>query len=181
VTWEVAHALLLTGAAHNLLRDLQLELAQFFDADRNLSLPPHITMKAPFSTDDVGRHKAYLDRLGAETREIQLRLTRIELFADRILYLGVDQAPALPPLSARIQKDLAPEARPSIYEATQTFRHHATIGRVRTDQLGPAGEVVGRTYGLRADIAEIALLLRPIPGEWLVARTAPLRSGVRAR
>jgi 2'-5' RNA ligase len=179
VTWEVAHALLLTGAAHNLLRDLQL--AQFFDADRNLSLPPHITVKAPFSTDEVGRHEAYLDRPGAETREVNVRLTRIELFADRTLYLGVDQAAALPPLTARIQEDLAPEARPSIYEATQTFRHHATIGRVRTDQLGPAGEVVGRTYGLRTDIAEIALLLRLIPGEWLVARTAPLRSGVRAR
>ena len=181
MTWEVAHALLLAGATHNLVRDLQLELAQLFDTDRDLSIPPHITVKAPFSTDDVDRHKAYLDRLGAETREIHLRLTRIELFTDRTLYLGVDQAAALPPLTARIQKDLAPEASPSTYEATQTVRHHATIGRVRTDQLGPAGEVVGRTYGLQTHIAEIALLLRHIPGEWFVARTAPLRSGLRSR
>jgi len=125
----LAYVILLPDNVHNFMRRLQADVYERYEASRfTLPLEPHVTLKQPFETSDVGAHEQYLDRLARETEPFELRLRGLGVFeGDGVLFLDVEQDPRLLTVQRRILDDF--RLPPAEFESghPRPYYFHATI------------------------------------------------------
>ncbi len=74
-TMHVGYGVLMPPAVFNQMRDLELAFASRYGENPGLHQPPHITLKAPFDTKDLSKHRWYLDDLRQSVGPVDVRLT----------------------------------------------------------------------------------------------------------
>ena len=133
---KATFALLFDHTVHNLVRKLAVEMHQTYQVGLGGSqLPPHVSLKQPFSIPDLPSIEAYFDQLVKSIDPIVLTFPRIGAADDApVLWLEVEENATLRELHTRINQELAQR-----FPNTQapfdgpTYRFHLTIA------LGPSG------------------------------------------
>lgn len=178
VPYAVGYAVLVPDDVFNAMRQLELEMRERYGSNPGLRQPPHVTVKAPFATRDLARHRAYLDALAQRTAAFDVELDGIAFFEERggVAFLDVVSPNLhLTELTATILRDLAPEAAPSSYEAANRVHYHATLAFLDADGLERARRdyaAVRPRFRFRAE--RLGLFLGIGGPEWIVIRLAPL-------
>jgi 2'-5' RNA ligase len=127
---QLGFAILLPDDAHNLLRRLQLRVAQECGGPTAaLNQIPHITLKLPFDAKSVGPIETYFDELVASVRPFEIHFCGIDTFAeDGVIFLDVEPKDELETLRLRVLDELRAHFRvkPSEVE-DERYRVHSSI------------------------------------------------------
>lgn len=179
----IGYGVLVPPTVFNRMRELELEFFALYGDNPGLHQPPHITVKAPFETNDLEKHKRYLDSLGAATAPFDVRLGGVSFFDGGVMFLDVERNPVLHDLGRRILNDLSPEATPSPFEGSGQVHHHATLAFMDPSRLEDARREFGTAEGAVTFKAERIGLFLGLGGrngsEWIVIRTAALRGNAK--
>lgn len=111
---KATFALLATPEVHNVVRKLSWEFHQKYrTGTRHASLPPHVSLKQPFSVPDLPALEKYMDELTASIRPFELTLTKLSIvpipFGGAeygILWYDIEETDTLRGLHNRINSEL---------------------------------------------------------------------------
>lgn len=141
-------ALLLDHHVHNVARKLAVEVHQTYQIGfAGSQLPPHVSLKQPFSIPTLSAIEAYVDQLAESIDPVALTFPRLGGPGNApVLWLEVEETPILRSLHTRVNQEVAER-----FPGTQApfdgpdYRFHLTIA------LGGASTSVYQTM-----IAEFA-------------------------
>ena len=127
-TPEVAFVLPLADEAHNFLTALQVEIFRRHGVNDALLAVPHVTLKLGFMTPDLGPFADYIDEVARTTDALPIVLRGIRSFDEEVIFLDVEQTPALDQLRRRIVRELSDRFHvpPKEYEDDR-FHFHVTL------------------------------------------------------
>ena len=110
------------------MRKLELELCEKFGLCWGLKQPPHITIKAPFKTENSEPFIHYLENLAQKTSPFEIELDGFNYFEPKIIFLDVKENSELKELHFKILKDLKKEfnIEPHEFEG-ENVKFHSTI------------------------------------------------------
>ena len=83
------------------MRDVELEFRERIGGNPGLHQPPHVTFKAPFATEDLQKHRDYLDALALSTAPVEVEFNGISFFDGGVMFLDVAPNAALASLTRR--------------------------------------------------------------------------------
>jgi 2'-5' RNA ligase len=176
--YAVGYGLLVPDFVFNAVRELELDIYERYGGNHGLRQPPHITVKAPFATADLDAHERYLDALARRTDRFEVQLEGIAFFEepDAVAFVDVMANARLTELTAAILRELAPEATPSPYEASDSVHYHLTLAFLEAGMLARAKRdyaAVTPRFAFTAD--RLGLFVGLGGADWVVARVASLR------
>lgn len=77
---KAAFALLANPEIHNVVRKLSWEIHQKYrTGTRHASLPPHVSIKQPFSIKDLSALEDYMSELAGSIQPFEVRLTELQV------------------------------------------------------------------------------------------------------
>lgn len=126
---QLGFAIVANDDLHNLMRRLQLEIAERWGPNPALKQTPHITIKQPFHAKALPPIEDYFDALVRTTAPITLRLAGIGAFEDdKVIFLAVDPHPGLEAMRQRVLRDLRERfgVKPRDIE-DERYRFHASL------------------------------------------------------
>jgi len=110
---KAAFALLADHQTHNLVRKLSWNIHSKYRTGIDICrLPPHVSLKQPFSISDLDGLEEYMTELAAGISPFELHLTRLELIPTNmdgptgILWMNVHETETLRRLHERINMEL---------------------------------------------------------------------------
>ena len=111
---KATFALLANLEVHNYIRRLTWEIHQKYrTGTRHASLPPHITLKQPFTISDLPALEEYMDHLAGSTQPFEVTLTKLKtvpiLFDSLeygILWAEIEETKTLRGLHHRLNEEL---------------------------------------------------------------------------
>ena|SRR5581483_3539210 len=121
--------MIVSDAAHNAIRRLQLDAARACGANPALRQTPHVTLKQPFHARALEPVEDYFEELVQTVEPLEIHLRGLDTFPeDRVIFLGVEPEPRLEALRQATLRDLAERfrVRPRDVEDDR-YRFHATI------------------------------------------------------
>lgn len=133
---KATFALLADHATHNVVRKLAWQLHHTYGIGLRASrLPPHISLKQPFTIDDVATLEAYFDRFARTLSPFSVTLPNVHVIPaptaphiSGIVWLNVEETPLLRNLHTRLNTDLAAEFRNTAAAFDGTDYHfHMTV------------------------------------------------------
>ena len=144
---KIAIVLLLNNKIYNFIRKLQVEMHQKYQVGFTAaSAPPHISLKQPFSINNLATAEHYFDEFVASIKPFEITFNKIELkFVPEnnqekgILWLAVAPNNSLIDLHNRLNHELAQR-----FENTQAdfdgpaYQFHATLAvGTHLSEIGP--------------------------------------------
>jgi 2'-5' RNA ligase len=187
---KAAFALLVDHNAHNVIRKLAVDMHSKYHIGFLASLlPPHVSLKQPFSVSNLPALEAYFDQLAETIQPFEITLTRLALqvssFDDDelgILWLDVQENRILRDLHDRINRELSErfENTAAPFDGAE-YHFHATV-----ELGGQPAEVYRRIYAeyehievdLRFTAKEIAMFyyddLGSGPGAFITYKILPV-------
>lgn len=126
---QLGFAILANDELHNVMRRLQLEIAERWGPNPALKQTPHITLKQPFHATTLPPIEEYFDSLVRLTALITIRTGGIGTFEDdKVIFLGVQPHPGLEAIRYRVLRDLRERfgVKPRDIE-DERYRFHATL------------------------------------------------------
>lgn len=111
---KATFALLANLEVHNFIRKLSWDIhLKYRTGTRHASLPPHISIKQPFSVSDLPALEKYMDDLAMSIQPIEVRLTDLQAIPTYfdgveygVLMVGVEESKHLYELNNQINRDL---------------------------------------------------------------------------
>jgi 2'-5' RNA ligase len=170
---KAAIALLADREVQNYARRIVFELEREYHIAFLASLlPAHISLKQPFSFEDMERLEAYLDSLAARFTPFQIELDEIyckQWSGYSILGLNVRETDMLRGLHNQINRELVAIVRdPSAPHDGNEYRFHMTIELGPVDKTDPYRAYFDRLVDKRVSFTflakEIALFYYPDKG-----------------
>ena len=183
---KAAFALLVDHEVHNVARKLALEVHRNYGIGLAASqLPPHVSLKQPFSIPDLHAIEVYFDRLAASIEPVALIFPRIGGPADGpfpVLWLEVEESATLRELHSRINRELAEQfANTQAPFDGPTYHFHLTIALGRDPDpvyQSIIAELARREIALRTIARRLVMFYydeEPIsPGSFLTYKILPL-------
>jgi 2'-5' RNA ligase len=187
---KAAFALLVDHNAHNFIRKLAVDInAKYKTGFLASLLPPHVSLKQPFSVSSLPELETYFDQLVESIEPFEITLARLELeiVPSRddelgILWLDVQENPALRDLHERINRELSErfENTAAPFDGPD-YRFHATV-----ELGGQPADVYRKIYAeyehievnLRFAAREIAMFyyddLSGKPGSFITYKVLPV-------
>ncbi len=187
---KAAFALLVDHNAHNFIRKLAVDMHSKYHVDFLASLlPPHVSLKQPFSISNLLELEVYFDQLAATIQPFEITLTHLTLqistFDDDelgILWLDVQENRILRDWHDRINRELSKrfENTAAPFDGAE-YHFHATV-----ELGGQPAEVYQRAYAeyehlevnLRFTTREIAMFyyddLGDGPGAFITYKILPV-------
>ena len=112
---KATFALLANAEIHNLVRKLAWELhMKYRTGTRHCSLPPHISLKQPFSIKDIAALEDYMAELANSINPFEVKLTELQIdplvfggIEYGILWLDVQETKYLRHLHNRVKDELS--------------------------------------------------------------------------
>lgn len=107
---------------------LQIEVLRKYGHNPGMDAWPHITLKMGFTATDTAPFEKYLEQLAGEVPPLEISIKNFDCFDEGILFLDVEDNPALEKLRQRVLSDLS-----GLYgiqaEAIEggRFRFHVTL------------------------------------------------------
>jgi 2'-5' RNA ligase len=182
-SYEVALVALVSDAAHNYVRALQVSLAQQFGIGLDLTATPHITLKLGFRATDLAPFAAYLDRLVEEVEPFEIMLRDFDAFAGGVVFMDVAPNAPLEALRRRVVAELAERHGVPPYPLEgDAYRLHVTIASdlSRRDLRRVRGLLDTVRAEFRFNLRSLGLLCHT-RGRWITYRRAELsREGLAA-
>ncbi len=125
---KIGFAILLDNESHNYARKLELELCKNFGLCWGLKQSPHITIKAPFETEELDPFIEYLEDLAKEIVPFEIELAGFNYFEPKTIFLDVKENPKLKELHSHILKDMKEKfgIEPNEFEG-ENVKFHSTI------------------------------------------------------
>jgi 2'-5' RNA ligase len=167
---KATFALLFDHSVHNLVRKLAVEVHQTYQVGLGGSqLPPHVSLKQPFSIPDLPSIEAYFDQLVRSIDPLVLTFPRIGAPDDApVLWLEVEESEPLRHLHTRINQELAqrfPNTQAPFDGLTYQFHLTIALGPPQSFGRGPlsslyqsiATSLARREVALRATAEHLAL------------------------
>jgi 2'-5' RNA ligase len=177
----IGYAILLNDECHNFVRQIQLELHQ------NLGLrlarqSPHITIKAPFETEDIKPHIAYLETLAATINPFEIEFNDFGTFGDKVIYLAPSENPALLDLHHQVLAEVADQfnLKPHQFEG-ENIRFHASIAGFSDAQKfkEALGYLQSIRVNLKFQIKTLGLFYYLGEGGWIINRRIKLENNTK--
>ena len=133
---KAAFALLVDHNTHNFIRKLVVDMHSKYRIGFLASLLlPHVSLKQPFEVSSLPELEAYFDRLAETIQPFEIMLTHLELQMSSlnddeigILWLNVQETPALRDLHNRINRELSErfENTEASFDGSD-YHFHATV------------------------------------------------------
>lgn len=159
------------------VQGIKLQLREEFGIKYALKSPAHITLKMPFSYNQA-KEALLLERLAEqmqEQRPFDLKLTGVDTFGKRVIFLSVGRSEPLLLLQERLKVFCKRELHLADELSDRNFHPHMTIA-FKDLKEGHFYEVLDRVKELAADTeystGELTLLKR-IDGAWFPHRRVP--------
>jgi 2'-5' RNA ligase len=174
---RIAYVILLPDEVHNFMRRVQADLYGRYDASlTTLALEPHITLKQPFDSAELGPYELFFDRLAGETDPFELALRGFGFFEEEgVVFLDLEQDARLLALQRRILDELGLE--PAEYESglPVPYHFHATIAaELAPEDLEDARSRLAETPEFRITSDRLGFFLRSEERPWIVYKRAKL-------
>lgn len=177
-------ALLLDHHVHNVVRKLAVEVHQKYQIGfEGSQLPPHVSLKQPFSIPSLPVVEAYVDQLARSIDPVALTFPRVGGPADAsVLWLEVEETPLLRSLHTRVTQEVAER-----FPRTQApfdgpdYHFHLTIalgGAPASMYQAMIAELASRNVAFQAIARHLVLFYydddQISPGSFLTYKILPL-------
>lgn len=112
---KATFVLLANTKVHNIIRKLSWEFHQKYrTGTRNASLPPHVSLKQPFSISNLSELEKYMGEFATSIQPFDLKLNELQIISvpfDRwseygILWIDVEESETLRSLHNRLNEEL---------------------------------------------------------------------------
>lgn len=160
---KATFALLVDHEMHNLVRKLAVEVHQTYRVGlAGSQLPPHVSLKQPFSIPDLAAVEAYFDQLAGSLEPIVLTFPRIGGPGDAaVLWLEVEETDTLRQLHTRINQELS-ERFPNTHAPFDgpAYHFHLTIalgGQPSSVYQSMVAQLASRAVALRTTARHLVL------------------------
>lgn len=160
---KATFALLVDHEVHNLVRKLAIEMHRTYRVGlAGSQLPPHVSLKQPFSIPNLPVVEAYFDQLAGSIEPIVLTFPRIGGPGDApVLWLEVEETETLRHLHTRINQELA-ERFPDTHAPFDglAYHFHLTIalgGQPSSVYQSIAAQLASRQVALRTTARHLVL------------------------
>src|SRR3989442_7326953 len=162
---KATFALLFDHEVHNLVRKLAVEVHQNYRVGlAGSQLPPHVSLKQPFSIPDLHAVEAYFDQLAGSIEPVVLTFPRVGGPGDApVLWLDVEETETLRHLHSRINQELAerfPHTQAPFDGSAYHFHLTIALGGPSESALAyqlMATELARRQIALRATARQLGL------------------------
>jgi len=126
---KIGYAILLDDNSHNYARQMELDLSQRFNTRGGLRQSPHITIKVPFSAEELGPFVAYFDQIAKETEPFNIVLTGVDYFEPNVIFINVEKNQKLQDFHERIITDLKKNygVEPNLKVEGENVRFHSSL------------------------------------------------------
>jgi 2'-5' RNA ligase len=122
---QIGYGILLDGEIYNFMRKMELLLFDRYKIQKGLCQPPHITIKPPFTVDDISVYQTYLDELCQKIEPFDIELEGFNSFGKKVIYLDVKKSSKLDEIYQTIFSDIRSKFNPEIKKDDMVF--HATL------------------------------------------------------
>lgn len=168
---QAAFALLSNREVHNIVRKLAWELHQQYRTGTiNCRLPPHISLKQPFTIADLAGLEAYMHELASTITPFEVRLPELQLKSILfegtefgLLWLDVQPTEHLRQLHSRLNRELAlrfGNTETAFDGAAYHFHMTVTMGGQTIDVYRQAFATLAEpSINLRYTVYELALFV----------------------
>ena len=125
---QIGFGILLDDESYNYARKIELELCNKFDLCWGLKQPPHVTIKAPFKTNNIKPFEDYLGSLAKKIKPFYIDLESFDYFSSNVIFLDVKENKKLLNLHLNIINDLKEDfgIKPNAFEG-KNRRFHSTV------------------------------------------------------
>lgn len=179
-------ALLLDHDVHNIIRKWAVEVHQKYQIGfAGSQLPPHVSLKQPFSIPSLPAVETYVDQLARSIDPVALAFPRIGGPADAsVLWLEVEETPMLRFLHTKVNQEVAER-----FPGTQApfdgpdYHFHLTIalGGAPSVYQAMIAELASRNVAFQAMARHLVLFYydddQISPGSFLTYKILPLGKG----
>jgi 2'-5' RNA ligase len=170
---------LVSDAAHNYVRRLQVSILRQCGKNPGLTATPHITLKLGFSVPEIEPFEKYFDELLEDVEPMEVCLRDFAFFDEGIVFMDVERNPRLEELRRRIVRELSERhgIRPYALEG-DVYRLHATVahGLSRHDFARLRRELGPVKAELRFVLQTLGLLCHT-GSQWITYRRGTLSRG----
>ncbi len=168
---KATFALLADHEIHNLVRKLSWDIHQKYRTGIDVCrLPPHISLKQPFSISDLDGLANYMAEFAASINPFEAKLTKLELFeatidgmASGVLFLNVLETEALRGLHNRLHQELTARFGevPAAFDGPDYYFHMTVaIGGVLVETYRKIkDEYAERLVNLKYTIRELVMFI----------------------
>lgn len=187
---KATFVLLANPEVHNLVRKLSWEIHQKYrTGTRHAALPPHVSLKQPFSVSNLPAIESYMNELASSIPPFDLTLTELQtvpIFYDGmeygILWIDIEETETLRSLHNRLNHDLnllLGDARADF--DGEAYRFHMTVmmcGQLMEICRKYQSDIQHSQVNLCYTASELAMFLYDEPigphGDFLCYRILPL-------
>lgn len=165
---------LIKGNAEEYQRKVVREFSDVFDIrDLNNHIPPHITLKAPFETDNINQIEELLSNFSKNVKPAKIKIGELGHFDKRVIYLDAKFSPEAKKIYDNLIKELEKISWMSWREHDKLGNFHATLAYCQDEEeykdfweylsmLNPAS--------FDANLDNISILVKNSEGDWEVYR-----------
>lgn len=174
--YEIAIVLLLSDAAQNYARRIQLDLLKKYHIKHGISARPHVTLKLGFRTFDIDLIEEYFDQLIHKLNPVEISINKFGFFEEGIVFLDVEQSAPLENMRQRIISDLKSKFSilPHPIEG-DAYRFHATVAHgLSKRDFDQAREMLQNERVDFKFTATTCALFFCIDGQWITYKQATL-------
>jgi 2'-5' RNA ligase len=157
---RIGFAILLDNECHNYSRKLELELCEKFGLCWGLKQSPHITIKAPFETEEnLEVFIEYLKRISNDIKPFEIEIKGFGYFGNKVIFLDVKESEELHNIHNRILNYLKENYKINPLKTEgENVKFHSTLA---THDVSPEKFERGRNY----------LVNKYVPSFKFIART----------
>lgn len=168
MTYTIGIGALIQDDAFNHIRAIELDTAKVTSNYQGLAQPPHVTVKRPFTVEDVASIKKagqLMHTIASQVNSFELTLNGISNFADKVWYLKVKQNDTLNNLHERCLDALTPlfSGCKGVFEGDKMVFHSTVTMDITPEQFKLAGEYLksqsGGRYSVTTSITKLGLFL----------------------
>jgi 2'-5' RNA ligase len=187
---KAGFALLANHVIHNVVRKLSWEIHQKYDrGTRHASLPPHVSLKQPFTIHHLPVLEEYMAELAGSIQPFEVTLTELQVIpvsaagiAYGLLWFDVQETPVLRNLHNRLNDELNQRFgyTPADFDGEQ-YHFHMTVmmgGQLVDVYRKFYSEIPDPRINLRYTARELAMFVYDEPmgpaGEYLCYRILPI-------
>ena len=169
-------ALVLEGENERRFTVLRQIVADIADSYKALLLPPHITLRVPFETDqDIEPLCQSLESYASEASSYSIKSTDIGYFEHRVCYLDVEQTDTMNTMTHDLYRITSEHLQQMLSESTRWRPPHFHLTLAYSDLTEEGYERI-RQAGSKLVIPELVIpvnsisLLRRDPDRWVIER-----------
>lgn len=189
---KAAFALLANSDVHNFVRRLSWEIHQKYrTGTRHASLPPHISLKQPFSVSDLSALEDYMEELAGSIEPFEVTLTELQIVPISfggtdygLLWIDVQETEELRGLHNRLNEELNQRFgnTPADFDG-DAYHFHMTVmmgGQPSEIYRKFLREIDNPKVNLRFTVTELAMFVYDEPmgpnSDYLSYKILPIRS-----